>query len=308
MGSNTKKPLTLPPRAWQNLVGKWVDSTLDARIPLLNPATEESLGSIPKGSEEDANRAVASARKSFEAGSWRRMGIRDRSRILRRVGEILLARGDEIATAETLDQGRSIRQSKGMMMPLAAGAWDFFASSLMNFHGRAASPEPWASAYTLKQPLGVAACITPGNVPLVLGSEKLAPALAVGNSVILKPPPECPISSILLVECLLQAGVPEGVVNLVHGDGDPVGRRLAEHPDVDMVAFTGSTATGKAIMRLAAGNVKRLLLELGGKAPQVVFADADVDAAVEGALWGVYLNGGQICMAQHPALAARDHL
>jgi len=284
-------------RDWQNLIaGKWRDSTGDARIPLLNPATEETLGSIPKGTAEDADRAVASARRSFEDGAWRRMGVRDRARLLRRVGEILMERCEEIARVETLDQGRSIRQSEGMMVPLAAGAWDFFASALMNFHGQAASPEPWASAYTLKQPVGVVACITPGNVPLVLGSEKLAPALAVGNSVVLKPPPECPISSVLLMECLLEAGIPEGVVNLVHGDGDP-GRRLAEHPDVDMVAFTGSTETGKAIMRLAAGNVKRLLLELGGKAPQVVFGDADVDAAVEGALWGVYLNSGQICMA-----------
>nr|VFJ62540.1 MAG: aldehyde dehydrogenase (NAD+)/betaine-aldehyde dehydrogenase [Candidatus Kentron sp. DK] len=285
-------------KVWQNLIGgKWTGSTGDERIPLLDPATEDSLGSIPKGTTEDADRAVASAREAFEAGAWRRMGVRERSRVLRRVGEILLRRCEEIATAETLDQGRSLRQSRGMMLPLAAGAWEFFAGCLLNFHGRAASPEPWASAYTINQPLGVVACITPGNVPLVLGSEKLAPALAVGNSVVLKPPPECPISSVLLVECLLEAGIPEGVVNLVHGDGEPVGRRLAEHPDVDMVAFTGSTETGKAIMRLGAGNVKRLLLELGGKAPQVVFPDADVDAAVKGALWGVYLNSGQICMA-----------
>nr|VFJ42283.1 MAG: aldehyde dehydrogenase (NAD+)/betaine-aldehyde dehydrogenase [Candidatus Kentron sp. FW] len=286
------------PRDYRHLIGgKWIDSSGDVRIPLVDPATEETLGSIPKGTVDDVDLAVASARKSFEAGSWRRMGYRERARILRRTGEILMARRDEIATAETLDQGRPIRQSKGMMLPLAAGAWEFFAGCLLDFHGRAASPEPWVSAYTLKQPLGVVACITPGNVPLVLGSEKLAPALAAGNSVVLKPPPECPISSVLLVECVLEAGIPEGVVNLVHGDGDPVGRHLAEHPDVDMVAFTGSTATGKAIMRLAAGNVKRLLLELGGKAPQIVFPDADLDAAVEGALWGVYLNGGQICMA-----------
>ena len=299
--TNQTTPILFPSfsaREWQNLIGgKWQDSSGDTRIPLANPATEESLGSIPKGTAEDVDLAVASARKSFEAGDWRRMGYRERARILRRVAERLTDRLDEIATAETLDQGRSIRQSKGMMVPLAAGAWEFFAGCLLDFHGQAASPEPWASAYTLKQPLGVVACITPGNVPLVLGSEKLAPALAVGNSVVLKPPPECPISSVLLMECLLEAGIPEGVVNLVHGDGDPVGQRLSEHPDVNMVAFTGSTETGKTIMRLAAGNVKRLLLELGGKAPQVVFPDADVDAAVEGALWGVYLNSGQICMA-----------
>lgn len=199
--------------------------------------------------------------------------------------------------AETLDQGRPFRQSHGMMVPLAAGAWEFFAGALLTFTGEAANPEPWASGYTIKQPIGVVGCITPGNVPLVLGSEKLAPALAAGNCVILKPPPECPISSVKLVECIADAGVPDGVINLVLGDGSTVGRAMAEHPGIGMIAFTGSTNTGKQIMQQAASNVKRLLLELGGKAPQVVFEDADVDAAVEGAMWGAYLNGGQICMA-----------
>ncbi|MFQ5612567.1 MAG: aldehyde dehydrogenase family protein [Anaerolineae bacterium] len=289
---------TIPVKDYQNFIGgKWVDSTSDERISLLNPATEECLGTIPKGSAEDVDRAVTAARKTFEDGAWRRMGWRDRSRIVRQVGQIMMRRRDEIARAETLDQGRSIRQSHGMMVPLSAGAWDFFASALMTFQGSASRPEPWASGYTIKQPIGVVGCITPGNVPLVLGSEKMAPALAAGNSVILKPPPECPIASILLVECMEEAGIPEGVINLVLGDGVPVGKRMAEHPDIGMIAFTGSTDTGKKIMQLASSNVKRLLLELGGKAPQVVFADANIDAAVEGAMWGAYLNGGQICMA-----------
>lgn len=277
--------------------GAWVDSTSDERIELVNPATEESLGTVSRGTTEDVDQAVAAARRTHDAGTWRRLGLSERAKTLRRVGEIMMRRRDEIAAAETLDQGRPIRQSHGMMVPLAANAWDFFAAALMNQTGIAVRPVPWASGYTLKQPVGVVGCITPGNVPLVLGSEKLAPALAAGNSVVLKPPPECPISSILLVECIAEAGVPEGVINLVLGEGDPVGRAMAEHDDIGMIAFTGSTAIGKKIMRQAAGNVKKLLLELGGKAPQVVFADAHIDAAVEGAMWGAYLNGGQICMA-----------
>lgn len=277
--------------------GQWVESSSEERIELQDPATEEVIGTIPRGSADDVDRAVAAAQQAYEEGTWRRMGLRDRSRIVRQVGANLMRRREEIARAETLDQGRPIRQSREMMVPLAAGAWDFFASALMTHTGLATRPEPWASGYTLKQPLGVVGCITPGNVPLVLGSEKLAAALAAGNSVILKPPPECPLSSILLVECILEAGVPEGVINLVLGNGEPVGRAMAEHPGIRMIAFTGSTATGRKIMQQASENVKRLLLELGGKAPQVVFADASVDGAVEGAMWGAYLNGGQICMA-----------
>lgn len=293
-----EETMTISARDYQNLIGgQWVDSISEERITLVNPATEESLGTIPRGSAEDVARAVKAAHEAFQAGHWRRMGWREKSRILRRVGELIMTRREELATAETLDQGRPIRQSQGMMVPLAAGAWDYFASALMTFHGSSVRSVPWASGYTMNQPIGVVGAITPCNVPLVLGSEKLAPALAAANSVILKPPPECPISSILLVECIVEAGVPEGVINLVLGDGVPVGQAMAEHPGIGMIAFTGSTDVGKKIMQQASVNVKKLLLELGGKAPQVVFADADVDAAVEGAMWGAYLNGGQICMA-----------
>ena len=283
---------------YQNLIGgRWVDSNTDERIDLLDPATEGQIGTIPVGTTGDVDQAVEAAQKAFMESGWASMGWRERSRLLRKVGETMMRRKDEIALAETIDQGRPLRQSQGMMVPLAAGAWEFFAGALMTFTGESAHPEPWASGYTLKQPIGVVGCITPGNVPLVLGSEKLAPALAAGNCVILKPPPECPISSVLLVDCMVEAGVPEGVINLVLGDGGTVGRAMAEHPGIGMIAFTGSTNTGKQIMVQAASNVKRLLLELGGKAPQVVFEDADVDGAVEGAMWGAYLNGGQICMA-----------
>lgn len=293
-----KQSFSLTNKDYQHFIGgKWVDSTSDERIELLNPATEEIIGTIPVGTNEDVNLVVKSAQNSHESGEWRRTAVADRARIIRRVGEIMMRRRDEIAAAETIDQGRSIRQSNGMMVPLSASAWDFFASALLTFHGSSVRPVPWASGFTMHQPIGVVGAITPGNVPLVLGSEKLAPALAAGNCVILKPPPECPISSILLVESIIEAGIPEGVINMVLGSGPTVGKSMGEHPGIGMIAFTGSTSVGKSLMKLAAVNVKRLLLELGGKAPQVVFADSSIDAAVEGAMWGAYLNGGQICMA-----------
>jgi aldehyde dehydrogenase (NAD+) len=297
----------LPRKDYQHYIGgQWVDSTSDERITILNPATEESLGTIPAGSSEDVDRAVAAAQRAHDQGQWRQMPVADRARIVRRVGEIMMQRRDELARAETIDQGRPIRQSHGMIVPLAANAWDFMASALTTFQGASVRPAPWVSGYTLHQPIGVVGAITPGNVPLILGSEKLAAALAAGNSAILKPPPDCPIASVLFVECIVEAGVPEGVINLVLGDGVTVGKAIGEHPGIGMIAFTGSTAVGKLLMQQASVNVKRLLLELGGKAPQVVFADADVDAAVEGAMWGAYLNGGQICMASTRILVQRS--
>ena len=289
---------TFPHKDYRHYIGgQWVDSTSDERMTIVNPATEISLGTIPLGTAGDVDRAVAAAQAAHDAGHWRRMPVGDRARIIRRVGDIMMRRRDELARAETLDQGRPIRQSHGMIVPLAANAWDFMASALVTFQGASVSPAPWVSGYTLHQPIGVVGAITPGNVPLILGSEKLSAALAAGNCAILKPPPECPIASILFVECIIEAGVPEGVINLVLGDGLTVGKAIGEHPGIGMIAFTGSTKVGKMLMQQASVNVKRLLLELGGKAPQVVFADADIDAAVEGAMWGAYLNGGQICMA-----------
>jgi acyl-CoA reductase-like NAD-dependent aldehyde dehydrogenase len=297
-GKQGQKKFTLETKDYKNFIGgEWVDSTSDERLMVLNPASESVIGSIPIGTADDVDLAVQAARTAHEIGEWRRMAVADRSRIIRRVGEIMMRRRDEIAAVETLDQGRPIRQSQGMMVPLSASAWDFFASALMTFYGLSVRPVPWASGYTLHQPIGVVGAITPGNVPLVLGSEKIAPALATGNCVILKPPPECPISSIYLVECIIEAGVPKGVINLVLGEGLTVGQAMGGHPGIGMIAFTGSTNVGKMLMQQAAVNVKRLLLELGGKAPHVVFDDANIDAAVEGAMWGAYLNGGQICMA-----------
>jgi acyl-CoA reductase-like NAD-dependent aldehyde dehydrogenase len=288
--------MEFPCHLQQFIAGRWCSSSSSERIPIVNPATEEPLGSLPRGTGDDIDRAVTAAHNAFRMGEWRRLDARERAHRLRRIGQLMLERADEIARVETLDQGRPFRQSRDISVPKSAFAWEFYAGVLIDHMGRAAMPRSSTAAFTIKQPIGVVGCITPGNVPLVLACEKLAPALAAGNSVVLKPPPECPLSSALLMECIAEAGIPSGVINLVFGDAD-TGRHLVKHTDVEMIAFTGSTAAGKEIMRLAADNVKRLLLELGGKAPQIICEDADLEAAVDGAMWGAYYNGGQVCMA-----------
>lgn len=281
----------------QYVAGEWRESTSPERIPIIDPATEDHLGSLPRGSSLDVDAAVAAAGESFAAGDWRTLDPRERARRLRRVGRLLLERAEEIARIETLDQGRPIRQSRNISVPKAAFAWEFYAGVLGNPPAsRAEMRTSDSTAFTVKQPVGVVGCITPGNVPLVLACEKLAPALAAGNTVVVKPPPECPLSSAQLMDCITDAGIPAGTVNMVFGDSE-AGRCLAAHPAVAMVAFTGSTAAGKEIIRLSSGNVKRLLMELGGKAPQIICDDADLDDAINGSMWGAYYNGGQVCMS-----------
>lgn len=288
--------MDLPRHLQQFIGGQLRDSASSERISIVDPATEKPLGSLPRGAPDDVDEAVAAARRAYQSGEWRQLDGRERARRLRHVAGLMRDRSDEISEIETIDQGRPIRQSRDISVPKSAFAWEFYAGVLCDPRGRSAAPGPSTTFLTIKQPVGVVGCITPGNVPLVLACEKLAPALAVGNSVVLKPPPECPLSSVLLMECIAEAGIPAGVVNMVLGDSE-VGRHLAGHGDVEMIAFTGSTGAGKEIMRLGSDNVKRLLLELGGKAPMIVCDDADLEAAVDGAMWGAYYNGGQVCMA-----------
>jgi phenylacetaldehyde dehydrogenase len=283
--------------------GKW--NSEGAIGEVLNPATEKMTTQFVVGGKAQMELAVEAARRAHKLGIWRKMGLQERSSILRAVATNIRARAEEFARIETTEQGRPLMQSLGMMVPLAANAFDFFAGIMLAHGGRSGHPSPAALAFTLKHPVGLVGCITPANVPLVLASEKLAPALAAGNCVILKPPLECPGSSVLLMECVQAAGIPAGVCNLVLG-GTEAAEHLVGHPEVGMIAFTGSTATGKQIMRQSAGRLKRLLLELGGKAPQIVFEDADLPGAIEGALWGAFLNGGQICMASTRILVQRS--
>lgn len=293
---NVAEQIHTPTRRGIFVAGAWAPAQSADYHVVRNPATLEPLAEVADCSAADVAAAVDAARESFRARVWRDKPIDERAGILRRVSQLILENADELARIETLEQGRSIRQSRHMMVPLAAQAWDFFASALTCLHSEAVSPGRHAFGYVLHQPIGVVGLITPWNVPLVLASEKMAPALAMGNSIILKPPPETSLASMRLVELVAEAGIPAGVVNLITGAAT-AGNALVCHPDVGMVAFTGSTATGKKIAQAAAGALKKLLLELGGKAPLVVFDDADLEAAVNGTLWGGFLNSGQICMA-----------
>jgi aldehyde dehydrogenase (NAD+) len=264
----------------------------------INPATGKILCQVAEGDAEDIDRGVAAARRAFEDGPWRRFTPFQRQAILLRLADLVEERFDEIAMLDTLDMGGPIsatRARKGR----AVGLLRYYAGQATTIHGDtiANSQAGEIFSFTLKEPIGVVGAINPWNGPFGMAVWKIAPALAAGCTIVLKPAEQAPLSPLWLGELCLEAGIPSGVVNVVNGPGRTAGAALAAHPDVNKVAFTGSTATGQAIIRASAGNVKRVSLELGGKSPDIVFDDADLDAAVPGAAMAVFANSGQICSA-----------
>jgi acyl-CoA reductase-like NAD-dependent aldehyde dehydrogenase len=288
--------------------GEGVDSTEFYEIR--SPATEELVCTMAKGTVEHADRAVESARRAFESGSWSRMAQEERRRIMTAIAERLGAEMDEFTDAEISCNGATRRQAYGFHVGLAAPHFLHFAELAGSYEFEQAIPLPAYPTLSLntirREPIGVCAAIVPWNFPLILGIWKIAPALAAGNSVVVKTDEKTPLSLLRLVQVAYECGVPAGVLNLVTGDGPEVGARLASHPDVDKVAFTGSTAVGREIMRLASGTVKRVSLELGGKAPVVVLKDADLGIAADGVLFGSMLYSGQICESGTRALVADE--
>ena len=258
------------------------------------------LARVAEAGAEDVDRAGAAARKSFESGVWRDLPPAERAKALWKVGDLIEERANELAQLETLDNGMPINDALLFFVPLAAATFRYYAGWVTKLDGatqQISAPGQYLS-YTLRQPVGVVGQIIPWNFPLMMAAWKIAPALACGNSVVLKPSEETPLSALLLGELLQQAEVPDGVVNIVPGRGEVAGARLASHPDVDKVAFTGSTEVGKLIARASAdSNLKRVSLELGGKSPNIVFADADLERAVSGAFFGIFFNQGQVCSA-----------
>ena len=280
--------------------GRWVDSASGKTFDSINPATGEVLARVAEAGAEDVDRAVAAARKSFESGVWRDLPPAERAKALWKVGDMIEERANELAQLETLDNGMPINDALLFFVPLAAATFRYYAGWVTKLDGatqQISAPGQYLS-YTLRQPVGVVGQIIPWNFPLMMAAWKIAPALACGNSVVLKPSEETPLSALLLGELLQQAEVPDGIVNIVPGRGEVAGARLASHPDVDKVAFTGSTEVGKLIARASAdSNLKRVSLELGGKSPNIVFADADLERAVSGAFFGIFFNQGQVCSA-----------
>jgi phenylacetaldehyde dehydrogenase len=282
--------------------GQWVDAASGRIFPTPNPATGETLANIAEGDAEDIDRAVRAARRAFEEGPWGKMTPSERGRIIWRIGDLILEHTDELAQLESLDNGKPFRVAQAADVPLAADLFHYMAGWATKIEGNTINisvpymPGANFHAYTLREPVGVCGQIIPWNFPLLMAAWKLGPALATGNCVILKPAEQTPLSALRLAELMAEAGLPEGVVNVVTGFGETAGAALAAHGDVDKIAFTGSTEVGKLIVQAAAGNLKKVSLELGGKSPNIVFDDAE-DGAVEGAANAIFFNHGQCCVA-----------
>jgi acyl-CoA reductase-like NAD-dependent aldehyde dehydrogenase len=277
--------------------GQWVEGS-GKSFDTLNPATGEVLTQIAEATEKDVDQAVAAARKAFEdaSGAWRKMSASERGRLLWRLGDLIEKNIDELAELETLDNGKPIFESRYVDMPMIADVFRYYAGWATKIHGETVNTFNNAFTYTLREPVGVVGAIVAWNFPLLLASWKLGPALACGNTVVLKPAEQTPLTALRFGELALEAGLPPGVLNIVTG-GPETGAALVKHPGVDKVAFTGSTSVGKEIMRSSAQTLKRVTLELGGKSPNIVFADSALDSAVKGALNGIFYGKGEVCCA-----------
>ncbi len=277
--------------------GKWVDSVSGKTFDTLNPATEEVITSIAEGDSADIDLAVTAARKAFEDGPWGKTDARERGRILLRVMDLIEKNKDELALLETLDNGKPISETTNADLPLVIDCLLYYAGWADKIHGETIPVRGEFFNYTLREPVGVVGQIIPWNFPLLMAAWKIAPAIACGNTVVLKPAEQTPLTALRLGEICQEAGLPDGVLNIVPGYGPTAGAALAEHMDVDKIAFTGEYTTGRIIMQAASKNLKRVSLELGGKSPNIVFADSDIDSAVAGAMTGIFFNQGEVCCA-----------
>jgi aldehyde dehydrogenase (NAD+) len=301
--SDATKEATVPHRHW--IGGAWEDSASGATFPTLNPATGEVLTEVAAGSEADVDRAVAAARDALRSDEWRGMDAHRRSELLWRLADLIEANADELATLETRDNGKPYFESRKVDLPTVVQNFRYFAGMADKVHGETLPVSGPFLNYTLREPVGVVGCIVPWNFPLNIASWKVAPALACGNAVVLKPAEQTPLTALRLGELAAEAGLPRGVLNVVAGFGETAGAALVKHPGVDAVAFTGSTEVGKEVMREAAGTAKKISLELGGKSPNVILADADMKAAVRGASTGIFYGKGEVCAAGSRVLVER---
>ncbi|HKQ96317.1 MAG TPA: aldehyde dehydrogenase family protein [Candidatus Polarisedimenticolia bacterium] len=277
--------------------GQWSDAANGATFQTINPATEEPLTAVAEGGVADVERAVDAAQRAFASGPWAKMPASERGRILWKIGDLIDANLQEMARLETLDQGKTITDSQRVDVPMAAECFRYFAGWASKIEGEVVPVRAPSLNYTLREPIGVVGAITPWNFPILMAAWKVAPALAAGNTVVLKPARETPLTALRLAELAAEAGLPPGVLNVVPGRGTVAGAALVEHRGVGKIAFTGSTEVGKDIMRRGSDSLKRLTLELGGKSPNIVFPDADLDMAVRGASNGIFFNKGEVCTA-----------
>jgi aldehyde dehydrogenase (NAD+) len=279
------------------IAGKWVESSSGKTFPTVNPATGETLAQIAEGGERDADAAVKAARAAYEAGPWPEMSAADRGKILWKIGDLIDKYNEELGTLETLDNGKPIFESRYVDIPMVAEVFRYYAGWATKIHGETVPVRGPFLNYTLREPLGVVAAIVPWNFPLLLASWKIAPALAAGNTIVVKPASWTPLTALRLAEICQEAGLPDGVLNVITGPGATMGKALARHPGVDKVAITGETRTGQEILRDSIDTLKHVTLELGGKSPNIVLPDADLDGAVKGATIGIFYGKGEVCAA-----------
>jgi len=280
--------------------GQWVNAVSGKTFPTYNPATGEILAQVAEGDREDINQAVKAARNAFDDGPWRRVTPSERGRLIWKLADLLEQHTEEFAYLESLDNGKPLNIARIADVPLAVDLLRYMAGWATKIEGNTIPISSGGGryfAYTLKEPVGVVGQIIPWNFPLLMAVWKLGPALATGCTAVLKPAEQTPLSALRLGELFQEAGFPDGVVNIVPGYGETAGAALAAHPDVDKIAFTGSTEVGKLIVHAAAGNLKKVSLELGGKSPNVVFKDADLDSAIPGSASAIFFNHGQCCCA-----------
>jgi len=283
-----------PARLW--IDGKEQDAQDGRVIDTENPATGGALTTLARGSASDADRAVASARRSFEKG-WGKLRGDERARILWKVGELINERVEQLARLEAVDTGKPIAMARRVDVPRSADSFFYFSGWATKLHGQTIPVRGPFLNYTVREPLGVVGAIIPWNFPLLLAARKVAAALAAGNTVVLKPPEEASLTSVELARILLDAGAPPGTLNVVTGVGEEAGAAIVAHPDVNKISFTGGTVTGRIILKNSADTLKRVTLELGGKSPNIVLADADLDSAIPNAIRAAFYNQGEICTA-----------
>jgi len=285
----------LPRKMYIN--GDWVEAASGKTFPVYNPATGEVLAQVAEGDREDIDRAVRAARRAFEGGPWPTMTASERGRLMWKLSDLIEAHLEEFAQLESLDNGKPLSVARVADVPLAVDLFRYMAGWATKIEGNTIPFSPKYLAYTRREPIGVVGQIIPWNFPLLMAAWKLGPALATGCTVVLKPAEQTPLSALLLAELIAEAGIPDGVVNVVPGYGETAGAALAAHNDVDKVAFTGSTEVGKLIVQAAAANLKKVSLELGGKSPNIVFDDADMSRTISGAASAIFFNHGQCCCA-----------
>ncbi len=286
-------------RAQAFIDGAYVDALSGETFECVNPATGEVLAEVAACDADDVDRAVRGAREAFESGLWSRSAPKHRKRVLKRLAALVDEHRDDLALLETLDMGKPIRDSRKVDVPLAAECIAYYGEAIDKVYDEVAPTDPSAVVMIVREPVGVVGAVVPWNFPLLMASWKLGPALAAGNSIVLKPAEQSPLTALRLAELATEAGVPPGVLQVVPGFGETAGQAIGRHMDVDLVAFTGSTEVGKFFLRYSGeSNMKRLALECGGKSPHIVMADCpDLDAAAEAAAWGVFYNQGEVCNA-----------